>query len=104
MKEILETKTKLYDKIKSIVEFKATWETDSVSKKFKLIVEGIYMNRTKAKSGLTDGDKEWIANLVSTTVKTAIEAAVKPIWEEIKKINQRLERIENCPTIKKELE
>ena len=100
MKEILETKTKLYDKIKSIVEFKATWETDPVSKKFKLIVEGIYMNRTKAKSGLTDGDKEWIANLVVTTV----QAAVKPIWEEIKKINERLERIENCPTIKKELE
>ena len=99
MKEILETKTKLYDKIKSIVEFKATWETDPVSKKFKLIVEGIYMNRTKAKSGLTDGDKEWIANLVVTTV----QAAVKPIWEEIKKINERLERIENCPTIKKEL-
>ena len=100
MKEILETKTELYDKIKSIVEFKATWETDPVSKKFKLIVEGIYMNRTKAKSGLTDGDKEWIANLVVTTV----QAAVKPIWEEIKKINERLERIENCPTIKKELE
>ena len=99
MKEILETKTELYDKIKSIVEFKATWETDPVSKKFKLIVEGIYMNRTKAKSGLTDGDKEWIANLVVTTV----QAAVKPIWEEIKKINERLERIENCPTIKKEL-
>ena len=99
MKEILETKTELYDKIKSIVEFKATWETDPVSKKFKLIVEGIYMNRTKAKSGLTDCDKEWIANLVVTTV----QAAVKPIWEEIKKINERLERIENCPTIKKEL-
>ena len=99
MKEILETKTELYDKIKSIVEFKATWEADPVSKKFKLIVEGIYMNRTKAKSGLTDGDKEWIANLVITS----IQAAVKPIWEEIKKINQRLERIENCPTIKKEL-
>ena len=99
MKEILETKAELYDKIKSIVEFKATWETDPVSKKFKLIVEGIYMNRTKAKSGLTDGDKEWIANLVVTTV----QAAVKPIWEEIKKINERLERIENCPTIKKEL-
>ena len=99
MKEILETKTELYDKIKSIVEFKATWETDPVSKKFKLIVEGIYMNRTKAKSGLTDGDKEWIANLVVTTV----QAAVKPIWEEIKKINERLEGIENCPTIKKEL-
>ena len=80
MKEILETKTELYDKIKSIVE-------------------GIYMNRTKAKSGLTDGDKEWIANLVITSIK----AAVKPIWEEIKKINERLERIENCPTIKKEL-
>ena len=95
MKEILETKTELYDKIKSVVEFKATWETDPVSKKFKLIVEGIYMNRTKAKSGLTDGDKEWIANLVIS--------AVKPIWEEIKKINERLERIENCPTIKKEL-
>ena len=99
MKEILETKTELYDKIKSVVEFKATWETDPVSKKFKLIVEGIYMNRTKAKSGLTDGDKEWIANLVITS----IQAAVKPIWEEIKKINERLERIENYPTIKKEL-
>ena len=28
---------------------------------------------------------------------------IKPIWEEIKKINQKLERIENCPTIQKEI-
>ena len=117
MKEILETKTELYDKIKSIVEFKATWEADPVSKKFKLIVEGIYMNRTKAQSGLTDGDKEWIANLVSSTVKTEIQAAVKPIQEDISEIKDRLDVLEEdmknvkedikaikeCPTIQKEL-
>ena len=41
---------------------------------------------------LSDADKEWIADLVVTSIQTA----VKPIID-------RLEAIENCPTIKNEL-
>ena len=43
-------------------------------------------------SKLSEADKEWIANLIITS----IQSAVKPIID-------RLEAIENCPTIKNEL-
>ena len=45
-------------------------------------------------SKLSEVDKEWIANLVVIS----IQSAVKPI------IENRLEAIQNCPTIKKELD
>ena len=48
---------------------------------------------------LSDADKEWIVNLVVTSIQTA----VKPINDRLTSIENRLEAIENCPTIKKEL-
>ena len=58
------------------------------------------------KSGLTTADKEWIADLVVTTIQTA----VKPIQEDIKVLKEDmaevktcLKVVEECPTIKKEL-
>ena len=47
------------------------------------------------KTGLTEADKQWIANLVITVVK--------PIKEDIAEIKERLKAIEECPTIKREL-
>ena len=47
------------------------------------------------KSGLTEADWDRITNLIFT--------AVKPIQEDLSEIKDRLEAIENCPTIKKEL-
>ena len=43
------------------------------------------------KSGLTEADKAWIAGLI------------RPIQKDVSEIKDRLEAIENCPTIKKEL-
>ena len=47
------------------------------------------------KSGLTEADKEWIANLIFT--------AVKPIKEDIKTLKEDVKAIKECPTIQKEL-
>ena len=122
--EVLNSKNKIHDKIKSITDFKAIWEQDLETKRFKLIVEGFFMEKGMGPGGLTATDKEWIANLVSSTVKTEIQAAVKPIKEDISEIKERLDVLEEdmknvkedisslkkdvksikeCPTIKKEI-
>ena len=102
LKEVLSTKNKIHDKIKSIVDFNAVWEYNSQTKACRLVVEGIYMEKDKKQSGLTVADKEWIANLIFT--------AVKPINERLTNIENRLDVVEQdikaikeCPTIKKEL-
>ena len=100
LKEALNTKSKIHDKINSITDFHAIWEYNSQTKACKLVIEGVYMEKGKNQSGLTEADKEWIANLVVTSIQTAI----KPIQEDILEIKNRLTAIENCPTIKKELE
>ena len=101
-KEVLTTKNKIHDKMKLITDFKALWEQDLETKRFKLIVEGFFMEKGMGPSGLTAADKEWIANLVVTTVK--------PIREDISEIKDRLDVVEQdikaikaCPTIKKEI-
>ena len=115
--EVLNSKNKIHDKIKLITDFKALWEQDLETKRFKLIVEGFFMEKGMGPGGLTAADKEWIANLVSSTVKTEIQAAVKPIQEDISEIKDRLDVLEEdmknvkedikaikeCPTIQKEL-
>ena len=106
LKEALNTKSKIHDKINSITDFHAIWEHDPESKACRLVIEGVYMEKGKKQSGLAEADKEWIANLVVTSIQTAI----KPIQEDISEIKNRLtnienrlEAIENCSTIKKEL-
>ena len=80
----------------SIDNFDAVLEYDPVTKTFKLIVNGIFKDGVNMpKSGLTEADWDRITNLIFT--------AVKPIQEDLSEIKDRLEAIENCPTIKKEL-
>ena len=82
---IIKTKTELHDTITSIDNFDAVLEYDPVTKTFKLIVSGSFKDGgNMPKSGLTEADWQ------------RIEGLFKPIIE-------RLEAIENCPTIKKEL-
>ena len=82
---IIKTKTELHDTITSIDNFDAVLEYDPVTKTFKLIVNGIFKDGgNMPKSGLTEADWQ------------RIEGLFKPIIE-------RLEAIENCPTIKNEL-
>ena len=91
LKEVLSTKNKIHDKIKSIVDFNAVWEYNSQTKACRLVVEGIYMEKDKKQGGLTDLDKEWILSLI------------KPIQEDIHSLKKDVQAIKNCPTIKKEL-
>ena len=104
--EHLSSKNQIIDKIKLIKTFKATWEYDPETKEYRLLVTGFIKDEFMPSNGLTEADKQWIANLVVTTV----QAAVKPINERLTNIENRLtnvenrlETIENCPTIKKEL-
>ena len=98
------------DKFKSVsVEWEVDLETNEMTANFK----GIKKGEGVPKSGLTNADKEWIADLVVTTIQTA----VKPIQEDISEIKDRLDVLEKdmknvkedikaikeCPTIKKEL-
>ena len=93
---IIKTKTELHDTITSIDNFDAVLEYDLVTKTFKLIVNGVFKDGgNMPKSGLTEADWDRITNLIFT--------AVKPIQEDLSEIKDRLEAIENCPTIKKEL-
>ena len=97
---IIKTKTELHDTITSIDNFDAVLEYDPVTKTFKLIVSGSFKDGgNMPKSGLTEADWDRIENLIVTSIQTA----VKPIKEDIAEIKDRLEAIENCPTIKKEL-
>ena len=57
------------------------------------------MEKGKKQSGLTEADKEWIANLVVTSIQTAI----KPINDRLDAIEEDIKAIKECPTIKREL-
>ena len=101
--EHLSSKNQIIDKIKLIKTFKAIWEYDPETKEYRLLVTGLIKDEFMPSNGLTEADKQWIANLVVTTVKTAINAAVKPIKEDIKALKEDVKAIKECPTIKKEL-
>ena len=97
---IIKTKTELHDTITSIDSFDAVLEYDPVTKTFKLIVSGSFKDGgNMPKSGLTEADWDRIENLIVTSIQTA----VKPIQKDVSEIKERLEAIENCPTIKNEL-
>ena len=89
---IIKTKTELHDTITSIDSFDAVLEYDPVTKTFKLIVSGSFKDGgNMPKSGLTEADWQ------------RIEGLFIPINNRLTNIENRLEAIENCPTIKKEL-
>ena len=107
--EVLNSKNKIHDKIKLISDFKALWEQDLETKRFKLIVEGFFMERGMGPGGLTAADKEWIANLVVTTVKPindrleVIEKDVAELKNDMSNVKEDVKAIKECPTIQKEI-
>ena len=108
--EHLSSKNQIIDKIKLIKTFKATWEYDPKTKEYRLLLTGLIKDEVMQNNGLTEADKEWIANLVITTVQTALNTALKPIKEDIKvlkedmiRVKKDIKAIKECPTIKKEL-
>ena len=98
--EHLSSKNQIIDKIKLIKTFKAIWEYDPETKEYRLLVTGLIKDEFMPSNGLTEADKQWIANLVVTTVQTA----VKPINDRLDIIEQDIKAIKACPTIQKELE
>ena len=107
--EVLNSKNKIYDKIKSITDFNAVWEYDSETKRFKLVIEGFFMEKGMGPSRLTAADKEWIANLVVTTIKPindrleVIEKDVAELKNDMSNVKEDIKAIKECPTIKKEI-
>ena len=88
---IIKTKTELHDTITSIDNFDAVLEYDPITKTFKLIVNGVFKDGgNMPKSRLTEADWQ------------RIEGLFVPINNRLINIENRLEAIENCPTIKKE--
>ena len=125
--EILNSKKQVLEKFALMQTFKAIWSEDQQSNQFKLMMEGSLKGETMAKGVLTQADKQWIADLITTSIAAAIKPLqadiqslktdmqnvktdvknlkddMKNVKENISEINHRLDRIENCPTIKKEL-
>ena len=104
--EILNSKKQVLNKMALMQTFKAIWAEEQKSNQFKLIMEGTLKGKTMAKSALTQWDWQRIADLITTSIATTIrpiQEDLKNVKENIVQINQRLDRIENCPTVKKEL-
>ena len=78
------------------------WEVDLKTNQMTLNLKGLRKGESVSKSGLTTADKEWIANLVISTVKP-INDRLEVIEKDVSDIKDHLKAIEECPTIKKEL-
>ena len=79
--------------------FKPIWTEDQQANQFKLTMEGTLKGKTMAKGVLTEIDKQWIADLITTSITTAI----KPLQEDIQILKADVKVIKECPTIQKEL-
>ena len=97
--EILNSKKQILDKMASMQTFKAIWSEGQKSNQFKLMMESTLKSKTMAKGVLTEIDKQWIADLITTSITTAI----KPLQVDIQILKADVKAIKECPTIKKEL-
>ena len=103
--EVLNSKNKIHDKIKLITDFKALWEQDLETKRFKLIVEGFFMEKGMGPGGLTAADKEWIAGLIRPINDrlTSIENRLENVENRLDVVEKDIKAIKECPTIQKEI-
>ena len=102
----IQTKKELKETIDKLKDMIVTLEFDPKTKVTIIKIKGVWKDNQMIQTKLSDADKEWIVNLVVTSIQTA----VKPINERLTNIENRLENlenrietIENCPTIKNEL-
>ena len=84
----IQTKKELKETIEKLKDIIVTLEFDPKTKVVIIKIKGIWKDNKMIETRLSDADKEWISDLMAR--------AVKPIID-------RLEAIENCPTIKNEL-
>ena len=91
----IQTKKELKETIDKLKDMIVTLEFDPKTKVTIIKIKGVWKDDQMIQTRLSDADKEWIADLIARTVK--------PINERLTNIENRLEAIENCPTIKNEL-
>ena len=84
----IQTKKELKETIDKLKDMIVTLEFDPKTKVTIIKIKGIWKDNKMIETRLSDADKEWISDLMVRTVKPIID---------------RLETIENCPTIKNEL-
>ena len=118
--EILNSKKQVLNKMALMQTFKAIWAEDQQSNQFKLMMEGTLKGETMVKSALTQWDWQRIADLITTSITTAIKPLqadiqilkedmknvktdVKNLKEDMKNVKEDIKAIKACPTIKKEL-
>ena len=109
LKGKINTKKEAKDKIDMLRSVDGDWEVDLKTNQMTLNLKGLRKGESVSKSGLTTADKEWIADLVVSTVKpinerlTNIETRLDIIEEDMKNVKKDIKAIKECPTIKKEL-
>ena len=111
--EILNSKKQVLEKFALMQTFKAIWSEDQKSNQFKLMMEGTLKGETMAKSALTQWDWQRIADLITTSITTAIKPLqadiqilkedMKNVKTDVKNLKEDIKAIKACPTIKKEL-
>ena len=110
--EVLNSKNKIHDKIKLITDFKALWEQDLETKRFKLIVEGFFMEKGMGPSGLTEADWQRIEGLFTpinnrlTNIENRLDVLEQDVAElknDMSNVKEDIKVIKECPTIQKEI-
>ena len=109
----INTKKEAKDKIDMLRSVDGDWEVDLKTNQMTLNLKGLRKGEDVSKSGLTTADKEWIADLVVTSIQTGvkpinqrltnIENLLDIIEEDMKNVKKDIKAIKECPTIKKEL-
>ena len=113
LKGKISTKKEAKDKIDILRSVDGDWEVDLKTNQMTLNLKGLRKGEGVSKSGLTTADKEWIADLVVTSIQTGvkpinqrltnIENRLDIIEEDMKNVKKDIKAIKECPTIKKEL-
>ena len=118
-----DNKSKLKGKINTKKEAKETidifksvsgeWEVDLETNEMTANFKGIRKGEGMPKSGLTAADKEWIADLVVTSIQNAVKPInerltnignhLDVIEEDMKNVKEDIKAIKECLTIQKEL-
>ena len=86
LKGKIKNKTDIKNKVDMLEDVEGDWEVDPKTNQMRVNFGGQMKEDGMGKSGLTSADKEWIANLVVSTVK--------PIKEDISEIKERLDVVE----------
>ena len=109
LKGKIKNKTDIKNNVDMLEDIKGDWEIDPKTNQMRVNFGGQMKEDGMGKSGLTSADKEWIANLVVSTVKpikediSEIKNRLDVVEQDIKNIKKDIKAIKECPTIKKEL-